>query len=515
MYVKQIAAIMTLTCGVDAARAVVTPDPLFSDYAVLQRDRPIPVWGTAAAGEELTVSFAGQVRTTRAGADGKWMAKLDPMPASAEPRELRIGGFVARNVLVGEVWVGAGQSNMAGNSGGYEKADAGLAQLIEGGTRPLLRLTRAGAKWQEASPEAARRFSALLFSFGAPLQKELGVPVGLLVGAVGGTPSGYWLSREAYEADDGCRTRIAAYAQSYDFDQALRKYDADMDRWTKADAAAKAKDGKGAPGQPQKPLKAGECRGAIGHLYERHIRPFLPFAIRGVLWDQGESRTGIQGLDQYTLMGALIRGWRREWGQGDFPFLHVQKPSGGGPAWDPSDPVTCRANAFAAPPAQVPPFSTYRDGHIRMASLPNSFIVTASDLGEGIHPPNKSGYGARACRVALGAVYGKPVAFCGPIYTSCEFKDGRAILRFTHVGQGLAFRHGEKLQGFAVAGEDGRFVWGEARIDGDAVVVSSDKVPGIKAVRYACSDKFPWANLFNKDGLPALSFHTDEVPLAP
>jgi len=216
-------------------------------------------------------------------------------------------------------------------------------------------------------------------------------------------------------------------------------------------------------------------------------------------------------------MGALIRGWRREWGQGDFPFLHIQKPSGGGCAWDKKgDPVTRLAGDFTEKlPARIRPGDgNYRKMHIRIIQYPKTFMVTASDLGGGIHPLNKSGYGARACRVALGAVYGKDVEIYGPVYDSHKIEGATIRITFKHVGKGLAFKGGDKLQGFAIAGADGVFHWADARIDpstgsgqaGETVVVSCDKVSKPTAVRYACANQCAWANLFNKDGLPALTF---------
>jgi sialate O-acetylesterase len=237
----------------------------------------------------------------------------------------------------------------------------------------------------------------------------------------------------------------------------------------------------------------------------------IPFGIRGVLWDQGESGTAVFGVDQYTLMGALIRGWRKEWGQGDFPFLYVQKPSGEGCAWDPEDPVTNKANKFAPLPAAVPATASgvYRETHVRIAQYPGTAMVISTDLGSGIHPTNKSGYGSRAARVALGMVYGRKIEYYGPVYASHKVEGNKVRVSFTHVGAGLAFKHGDKLQGFAVAGEDKVFHWADAVIDGDTVVVTSDKVAKPVAVRYAWADKHPWANLFNKDGLPAQTFRTD------
>jgi sialate O-acetylesterase len=304
---------------------------------------------------------------------------------------------------------------------------------------------------------------------------------------------------------------VAKYAATYSFEDEQTRVQAETVAYEQAKAdwdklTPEEQKGKRAPREPARALKAGECKAKVGNLYAVHIQPFMPFVIRGVLWDQGESGTAIQGVDQYTLMGALIRGWRREWGQGDFPFLYIQKPSGGGCAWDPADPVTAQAEPFSPLPAVVPDGGVGREMHIRIMQYPNTAMVTSSDLGPGIHPVSKSGYGARACRVALGLVYSQKVEIYGPIYQSHTVEGNQVRINFTHVGQGLAFRHGDKLQGFAVAGQDGRFVWADAVIDGASVVVSNAAVAAPIAVRYAWSARHPWANLFNRDGLPALPF---------
>jgi len=188
----------------------------------------------------------------------------------------------------------------------------------------------------------------------------------------------------------------------------------------------------------------------------------------------------------------------------------VQKISGGGPAWDYEDPVTKNGSKFGPLPAAVPADGAYRETHIKIASYPKTAMVIASDLGSGTHPTNKSGYGARAVRVAQGFVYGENVEYYGPVYASHKVEDGKVRIKFTHTGQGLAARHADKLQGFAIAGEDKKFVWADAVIDGDSVVVSSATVPKPVAVRYAWAGNFPWANLFNKNGLPAQTFRTDD-----
>jgi len=364
-------------------------------------------------------------------------------------------------VLVGDVWIGSGQSNMAGGVGGYAKRDEVLAELAAR-TYPQLRLCRGkGGTWQESTPQTNQGSSALLFAFGQRLQKDLDVPVGLILGAVGGTPSGRWLTDEMLAND------------------------------------AKTKTFKAAKG---------------GDLYKQHILPVVPYGIRGVLWDQGESGTAIKDLDQFTTMGALIGGWRDAWGQGEFSFLYVQKPSGGGCAWDKSNPTTRMAEDFAALPAapQQGDAGGYRAHHVRIMQHPGTAMVTARDLGSGIHPQNKSGYGHRAAQVALGFAYKQDVEIYGPIYASHKVEADKIRIQFKHVGSGLATKYGDGLQGFAVAGKDGKYHWAEAVIDGDSVVVSSSDVPQPVAVQYAWDKNAPWANLFNKDGLPALIFRARE-----
>ena len=494
------------------ARAEVKLPPVFSDHMVLQREIAAPVWGTASPGEEITVSIAGQSKSTKADDAGKWRVKLDPLKVG-DPLTLTVKGkntVTINDVLVGEVWVGSGQSNMDGRVNGYAKNDEVLAELAAK-SFPQIRHINSRGTWQVATPQASGGFGALLYPFGIRLHEELKVPVGMMLGAVGGTPSGYWLSEEMYARDAACKTVADEFAKTYPLENLQKKYSDEVAAWEKAVEAAK-KDGKPAPRKPNPPGKPGEtATGAkIGHLFEAHIRGYVGYGIRGVLWDQGESGTAIIGVDQYTLMGALIKGWRQDWGQGEFPFLYIQKPSGNGCAWDTANPVTKNASAFAPLPAQVPTDGGYRDLHIRIQRHPNTALVIASDLGSGVHPTNKSGYGTRASRVALGFVYGQKVETQGPLLASHAVEGGKIRLKFTHVGQGLAARHSEKLQGFAIAGEDKKFVWADAVIDGDSVVVSSDKVPQPAAVRYAWANAHPWANLFNKDGLPAQTFRTDQ-----
>ncbi len=515
--------LLALLLSLTAAQAEVKLSKVFTPHMVLQRDMAVPVWGTATAGESVSVSFAGQTKKATADANGQWRVKLDALKASSEPSTLNIGTLKIEDVLVGDVWVGSGQSNMDMVVSSYTKDDAVLDAAAKL-SYPKLRLLRkdASATWETATPESITKFSALLFSFGHALSKDVDVPIGLMVGAVGGTPSGFWLSEEMYHNDAACAAAVKQHSPSYNYEalmaayqQAKAKYDTELAAWKiEADAAKKA--GKEAPRGPRGPQaigKPGEANsGKIGQLFEAYIRPYVGYAIKGVLWDQGESRTNIACVPQYELMGALIKGWRAAWGQGDFPFIYVQKPSGGGCAWDYSNPIHIKADPFRPQPAAIPAPPALDYSHTYFATFmqyPNTHMAISSDIGAGIHPVLKSAYGVRAALVAQNVAYGSKAEFLGPMYASHDIQGSKVTLKFTHTGKGLAFKNGDKLQGFMVAGADKKFVWADASIAGDTVVVSSKEVPQPKAVRYAWSGQFPWANLFNQDGLPATPFRTD------
>jgi len=510
-------AIVTLIFTLVAPLAVLNAaeiklPPVISDHMVLQCNAAAPIWGSAAPGEKISVSIAGQTKTTTADAQGNWKVVLDPLKV-AEGLTLTVKGqstITIQDVLVGEVWLGSGQSNMDMHGDRYTNGDPVLAKAIAA-TYPKLRLLHKGrAGWELATPTNNIQFSALLFSFGFRLQQELGVPVGIMVGAVGGTPSGDWLTKEMLHSDAACQAQAQEFAKTYDFEAAQKKYQEQLAVWKLAAEKAKQEKSK-SPHPPALPAKAGESVYRIGNLYEAHVQPYAPYAIRGVLWDQGESGTAITGVDQFNVMGALIKGWRKAWGQ-DFPFLYVQKPSGGGTAWDLENPVTKNASKFSPLPAQIPGNNDglYRELHIKIQQHPKTAMVTSTDLGSATHPTNKSGYGARAVQVALGFVYGKKVEISGPLYASHTIGENKVRIKFTHVGQGLAARHSEKLQGFMIAGADKKFYWADAVIEGDEVIVSNATVSSPVAVRYAWSNNSPWANLFNKDGLPAQTFRTDD-----
>ncbi|WP_395740088.1 sialate O-acetylesterase [Prosthecobacter sp.] len=507
---------LLLACCAATLHAEVTLPPVISDHMVLQRDVPAPIWGKASPGEEVAVSIAGQSKSTKADEKGGWKVSLDPLQA-AEGLTLTVKGsntLTIQDVLVGEVWLGSGQSNMAGPVRTFKGADEGLQKTLAAAPYPRIRLMKQGAKgWQPATPANVDAFSAILFAFGSRLQTELNVPVGLMVGAVGGTPSGFWLTEEMFRGDAACQAQIKEFAKTYDFAAAMKAYERYMTAW-KANAE-KAKQSGGKVGrEPAVPLQPGECSGEIGHLYQAHVQPYVPYAIRGVLWDQGEGGTGITGVDQFHVMGALIKGWRKAWQQ-DFPFIYMQKPSGGGTAWDLANPTTKNADAFAPTPAKVPADieGQAREVHIKIQQHPHTAMVISTDLGGMTHPTNKSGYADRAKQVALSFVYGGQAEFSGPLYASHSIEGGKVRIKFSHIGRGLATRHSDQLQGFIIAGADKQFHWADAVIEGDSVIVSSAAVPQPAAVRYAWSSQSPWASLFNKDGLPAQTFRTDDWSL--
>ncbi len=282
---------------------------------VLQQDIKVPIWGMADPGETVTVSLAGQTKITKGAADGKWRVNLDPLQ-TAEGLVLTVQGskkIEVKDVLVGEVWLGAGQSNMVGRINDYKGRDEGSKKALAAGPFPGLRLfNQETGRWTEATPTTVGNFSALLFHFGAGLLSELKRPVGLMVGAVSGTPSGYWFTEDMYLADESAQAAVKEFAKTYDLNLALEKYDIQLADWKKKAEAARAA-GQNPGIEPDRPLPPGGSKAELGHLYKKHILPMVPYGIRGVLWDQGEGGTGITGLDQYHAMGAsskagVIRG---------------------------------------------------------------------------------------------------------------------------------------------------------------------------------------------------------------
>ena len=479
-----------------SARAELSVAPVFSDNMVLQREMPVRVWGWDDDGTQVTVRFRNQaVKATTANL--AWHVTLkslkpggpDTLTISTATRTLTF-----TNVLVGDVWVCSGQSNMEWPL----KSAFSPENDIAGATNPRIRLFKVPknrleaptalikSTWETCSPQAAEGFSAVGYYFGRDLERDLNVPIGLIGTYWGGTPAESWMSRPALEINPRYVKEIVE-----PYDTAVANWKKATDAWQKEKADAE-KAGttftKRAPYQPWGGYT----------LYNGMIAPLIPFTIRGAIWYQGESNAG--RAEQYrTLFADMIRNWRRDWGQGDFPFLLVQlapfkdiKPQPGESDW-----AELREAQLLA--TQV---------------LPNVGMAVITDVGEekDIHPRKKQPVGARLALAARALAHRQKLAYSGPVYRSLKIEGNRAVLRFDHAGKGLEARDGE-LKGFAICGEDRKWVWGKAEIlSSDTLAVSSPEVPQPVAVRYGWAD-YPVVNLWNKDGLPATPFRTDNFPM--
>jgi len=483
---------------------------IFSDHMVLQRDKPVPVWGWAAPGEEVVVSFAGQQQSGTADTSGKWKVKFAPMAASDKPRNMQVGtaaqpsALVVHDVLVGEVWLGSGQSNMAMTVDRAQNPDAEK----EAARLPLVRMFKETSKaaqspqrdgqgdWTVCSPDTVGGYSATLYFFGREVHRELGVPVGLINSSVGGTPIEAWISAEAQLACPELKNAAEAEAKAFDaFDEkaAMEKHAKALERWKQLAAKAKA-DGQPAPRKPKDPRESRNRRGGPGGLFNGKIAPLIPYGLRGVVWYQGEanSHPGKGPLYQYQLP-LLVSDWRTRWGE-ELPFAWVQLPNfnRAGEGW-----------------------CLVREAMLKSLKVPHTGMAITVDIGDpkDIHPKNKQEAGRRLALWALGTVYGKQVpATSGPLPAGHKLKDGAIEVSFTQVGGGLQAKGGP-LKGFEIAGEDRQWKAAQARIDGEKVVVSNSEVKRPVAVRYAWQSN-PDCNLVSAAGLPASPFRTDDWPTA-
>lgn len=491
------AAIFTLLSGLVVLQAAVVPHPLFTSRAVLQRNCEVPVWGTAADGEKITVRFAGQSVSTTA-RDGKWLVRLQPLKADSSPQTLTISGtntVTLDDILVGEVWLCSGQSNMEWPIAKSANGRAVASKINE----PQIRLFKVASapsaepkqtlngRWTHCDARNAAAFSAVGYYFGRDLQKALNVPVGLIASHVAGTAADKWISQPAllaHPALKGLVDRQKRAEQAYDPAKAKAAFQAAKQKYETAAAAAKAA-GKKPPKPPS--LSGNPRHRGPSCLYNGMIAPLQPFAFRGVIWYQGESDRGNPG--RYAqLFPTLIKDWRAAWKQGDFPFLFVQLPP------------------FNAIPPELREiqFNTWK-------STPGTGMVVITDHGSptNIHPPVKEPVGQRLARAARAVVYGEKITWSGPVYKSMDASGPKAIIRFTSTGTGLtASGNDGKLKGFTIAGPDGKFVPASAVIRGSTVEVSNPAVHKPTAVRFGW-DKVPDVNLFNQDGLPAVPFRTD------
>jgi sialate O-acetylesterase len=486
-----------------AVFAAVRPAPLFADGAVLQRDLPVAVWGEANPAENITVQFAGHSLSTSADASGRWLVRLPPLPASVEPRSLVIKGdntVEIRDVLVGEVWLCGGQSNMERQLGlrGGQKPIVNWQEEAATANFPLIRMftvkqahsdtvrNTASGSWQICNPVNVVQFSAVGYFFGRDLFLKLGVPVGLVHSSWGGTPVEAWTSREVLAASPEGNASLAVHAKSVaDSPAKLERYTADEPRlrseYEAAVAAAKLA-GKPAPAAPTPPRDPKSDKNRPSCLFNAMIQPLVPYTLRGVIWYQGESNNGRPAAYR-TLFPAAIADWRARWGQGDFPFLFVQ----------------------------IAPFKTMtpdiREAQRYTLSVsPATAMVVTTDVGdaEDIHPTNKAPVGARLALAARALAYGEKIVWSGPAVRSLSTDGAFAVLTFDHVGGGLVAKDGP-LRGFEIAGADRKFVPASASIVGETVRVFSPSVSAPAAVRFGWAN-VPDVNLFNSELLPASPF---------
>lgn len=454
-----IVALLSIT----TAHAAIKPHGLFSDGAVLQQGMPVPVWGTTDRDGPVTVTIGAQTLTATP-TNGRWMIKLKPLKAGGAPLVMVItqgkDRVEVKDLLVGEVWIGSGQSNMQ-----WTLKDSEAKEAIATAANDKIRLITIGrtpakeprrevkAHWNVCKPSTAADFSAVLYFFGRDVQKQLAVPVGLISANLGGTTAERWISRDGLEAAAELKNLVAPQGSS--------------------------------------------------DLYNGIIAPLVPYAIRGALWYQGESNAlhyqefPKQTNEYEVLMRTLIGDWRTKWGQGDFPFLIVQLAP-----WQ----------AKVSQPQQSA-FAAVRAAQLQTAlNVPNTAVAVITDLGDeqDIHPRKKEPVGARLALAARALAYGEKVEYSGPVLDRLEIEGSRAVLHFRHADSGLVAKNGA-LTGFTIAGEDHKFHNATARIDGNTVVVHSDAVQKPIAVRYGWAD-YPQGNLWNGDDLPASPFRTDEFP---
>jgi len=468
------------------ANAAVSLPPFFSDHMVLQTGKPVPVWGKAAPDEKVTVAIGGQTKTTKAGADGKWSVTLDPLPPG-DALTLTVQGADARartvnDVLAGEVWLCSGQSNMA--------LPVSKAQNFEteqpAATWPKIRMLMPGNKWVVCSPETVGTFSAAAYFFGREIHRTTKLPVGLLNVSSGGTPIELWTSPEAQMAVPELKPlfdspAVAAPAGGDDAKQAA----SDAKQATEVEGKNAVDTHKAAP----------------GYLYNSKILPLVPYAIRGVIWYQGEANSYTVHANLYGIqLATMIKEWRKLWGY-DFAFITVQLPDTGAPQ---TEPVQTHGRVLV------------REGELKSLSLPNTGLAVTIGTGEekSNHPRNKQEVGRRLAQWALATVYEqKGVAASGPLPEGSKVAGDKVIVTFSHTDGGLVAQGGGELKGFAIAGADMKWVWGNAKIEGNTVVVSSPDIKQPVAVRYAWALNPATSNLYNGAGLPATPFRTDNEAL--
>ena len=541
---------LCLTSGASLLAAA-KPMSLFTDGMVLQRDAVLPVWGTANPVEEVTVEFSGQKKGAKADGKGFWMVKLDPVHASSSPAEMTVsaGGSQTKvsNVLVGDVFLAGGQSNMGSPLFAAHNAAEVLPQATDSQLR-FFNVTKKTAaepqadvagQWKASDPVSAKDFSAVAYFFAREIRKSADVPVGIVSAPWGGTPIETWMSLDSIKASPVLTNALTAwdkalveYAKVKADPKLVTDYEAKLEQWKKEvypafSEAMKTYNADKAAGKPvgDKPKPAWEeptnpdpmgppspsRRPSTPSVsYNAMIAPLSPFALRGVLWYQGEANAG-RGLEYRTLFPRLIEGWRKQWGV-DFPVLFVQLPMNG------KDPVPVAKDGE--------PY--LREAQFMTLSVPKTAMAITIDVGDpnNVHPGDKLDVGKRLSLLARRDIYGEKIDASGPLYQGYKVEGDKIRVSFKETAKGLKPGQApwcakgveplptDKLIGFVIAGSDRNWVEADAVIDGNDVIVSSTSVPNPAAVRYGWAHS-PRCNLYNSEGLPASTFRTDDWQSGP
>jgi sialate O-acetylesterase len=529
---RKFIAAAAIALAAASVRADVKLPAILSDNMCLQANKSLPIWGKAQPGEQIRVTLGDQKQSTSADKDGNWKVMLHAMPDGAGPLEMKVEGkntIEVRNIIVGEVWVASGQSNMEfGFNGAHnsatERPKANYPKIRIFNVRKKVAFEPESdcvGKWEICTPETVNGTSAVGYFFARDLHEKLGVPVGLIHTSWGGTPAQSWTSLEALKSSPELEGYAESMAKSRDnLPEAMKKYVTEVlprwkaahDKWEqeygKADAATKK-----AHPEPRQPGSPDNNAGTGSVLYNGMIAPIIPYGIEGAIWYQGESNAG--NPKQYrTLFPTMITDWRNHWSaanpdEKDFPFCFVQL-----------------ANYMARNDQPVQDDSGWpglREAQHMTLKLPNTGEAVIIDIGQAdnIHPQDKMDVGTRLALAAEHAAYHKEVVYSGPTYEGMSIEGDKVRIKFNNIGGGLtiaaapstqpsvpAAEPASELKGFSIAGEDHHFVWADAKIEGDSVIVWSDKVSKPAAVRYAWANN-PECNLYNKEGLPASPFRTD------
>ncbi|QGJ69109.1 Sialate O-acetylesterase [Planctomycetales bacterium 10988] len=501
-------AMVGLALGTSAVQAEVSLPSIFTDHMVLQREHENKIWGSASAGEEITLTINEQSVSTTADDDGKWEAKLPPMPAGG-PHEIQISGeneLTLKDVLVGEVWVCSGQSNMAWPVDRAINSDLEI-QTAKYPQIRLISIPNVGTQeaqddfkgeWQVCSPETVGQFSAVGYFFGRDLHQMLDVPIGLIDNAWGGSASEAWVDRETLEKSgkfDNLLKKWDNLAKTYDPEKVQAAYQKQLENW-QAKVRELREAGKDKfPNRPRAPRDALKGQHRPANLYNGVLNPIIGYGIRGAIWYQGESNSG-RAYQYRDLFPLMIQTWRKAWDQGDFPFYWVQLA-------DFRDEVSTPGDSD---------WAELREAQTMTLSLPNSGQAVTIDLGEGrdIHPTKKQEVARRLARWALAETYGFDIAYRSATYKSME-RDGQGIIiTLDNVNGALETHDTAEVKGFAIAGEDHVFHNAQAKIISDnQVKVWSDEVQNPVAVRYAWANN-PVMNLQDSVELPVTPFRTDD-----